>query len=441
MPRAYGHRQHWIFTGFKWIHKASQAYDWYQKVQRAQRLRKFNNHVWKMAIPGRNSGRKTHPYRKKNSHPVGQKRKSSGGHAARKKQKVARKPRYEETNVQGAVISHDYLKISLRKPKKIRTEGKFVYNHQFSFVSELTTTGLQHVNDLWQILRSDQIIKASAKTTSGAVGTSSWSQSAFAMDPNKKTTGGDATDDVFDSVINTGDKDNTTTISGQIYIPRIHGEYNCLNMSNVSASVKVLWFLCQNQCNVTPVEYWTAYMTSTTGGQAAPVQKSTGGVSSTMGYATYDVYGVTPFKNREFEKNWKCIKVSKFDLAAGESKRTNFDVYANYLADYRRVLDQSKSSTNVYMKGVSLSAVVIAKGGPVFVAAASEASSDKVTAGPVKLGWFGYYNVTFQGRPMSTKLPPVMMRTDAQLYSSSTAAAIKLVDQDGEEEAYEEIGD
>lgn len=352
--------------------------------------------------------------------------------------KTKRRPAQKEDPGQGQNASKVAHKLVLhKKPKGLKLEGKWIYNHQFSEVLDDQITGVQHVWIPLVILTSTQIFKT-PPITGSAVSTNQWAQSAFGMDPNQKTTGADATDAVFSSAITLGDIGSTTNCSGEVYIPYIHGEISFINLQNVGTELKCYWIVNKQHCEIDAKAKWAEYMSEQTMGQTAAGQKATGPTAATVGYPSQSTYGMSPFRYAEWNKIHKVRRVDSFFLGAGETKKITFDLVVNYLLKYQKLSDLSNNNGIPYFKDLSVQLLLVAKGNPVYV---NEASGDKVTPGPAKIGFSGFYNVTFRGRPLSEKLPKMFQRTDAQLYSSSTAANISMLDQDGELETYEETVD
>lgn len=367
---------------------------------------------------------------------TGKKRKYQSSYGKTKRRGA--KTKAADPQMQGQVASKAAHKLVLHKrPKALKLEGKWIYNHQFSEVLDDQVTGVQHVWSPLNILTSQQIFKT-PPITSSTVTTNQWAQSAFGMDPNQKTTGADATDAVFSSAVTLGDIGSTSNCSGEVYVPHIHGEISFINLQNVGTDVKVYWLVNNQHCETDCKTKWAEYTTEQTMGQAAGAQKATLGVASTVGYPSFWTYGMSPFRYAEWNKIHKVKQVDSFFLGAGETKKLTFDIVVNYLIKYQKIADLTNNNGIPYIKGLTVQMLLVAKGNLVYV---NESSGDKVTPGPVKLGFSGFYNVTFRGRPLSEKLPKLFQRTDAQLYSSTTAANISMIDQDGELETYEETVD
>lgn len=217
----------------------------------------------------------------------------------------------------------------------------------------------------------------------------------FDMNPNSTTTG--VSVGPFSGAV-------AQSMAQSINIETGRCELTFGNLENSSTTVWVYFFLCKKNTNNSPANSWNDDLDERD--YALPVDVPT--VTSDTTWATG---GVTPAFIGTFpttpniKRNWKLLKVRKFNLDGGQSHTINYFLKMNKRVDKDYVSTLNSNAAN-YIAGLSIVPLVIARGSMVGINdTGASTTANEVTFAPVKLGIIGLRKYTFSALPEPPTYP------------------------------------
>lgn len=196
----------------------------------------------------------------------------------------------------------------------------------------------------------------------------------FYLNPNENTTGSG----LYSAV--------TTPTSDRIHITNVNNHYTFCNFENVPVYLDVYTFLAKKESRNDPVQMWKNILSFEGAGKSifsASGSGTSGGAA--VGYGSNVVPFAKPMSHREFNKVWKCMGVSHFQLAAGSEICYSQELVYNRPVDYAYVSQLTTTDApQRYLSGYTVVTCVMVRGG--LVDDQTAVNGGNPTFGPVKVG-------------------------------------------------------
>lgn len=305
---------------------------------------------------------------------------------------------------QHADLSHRYVKLYLSK-KPIKGKYACTINHQTSALLT-SNSGQQLATRLNAFLTPNQFVRAKSTGTPPIADILPYN--FFDLNLYEYTTGSVAS------------ATNALPPMDRVGIKKITGEYQFRNFMTSDSAVEI-WFVKKNtdaNSSGDAITLWQAELGNTafTGPVSVQATKTT---NPTTGYPNYFTYGNIPTRCREWNKQHKILKVVKFDLQAGATKKIKFDIQVNRFFDKytQAALD---GSTVYYHKGQTIEAFIIARGVPVKDVTSGITYTSQITPSPQEIAYTLNYNVSLVYPPVSQRVYQLI--TDAGYVADPFAA-------------------
>mgnify|MGYP003326359128 FL=1 len=269
--------------------------------------------------------------------------------------------------------------VILHPPKKFFREfGVFKLTFSRSWTFSSVKDGLQGVGDGYSILSTDQC--ANTAIASGtALALYQNRNNYFDYNPSQATTGGTAP----------GLAAVGTPSPDKLVVKNINYEMNVYNATSCSAEVEVLFCLCKRDTVNTPVGSWDSAMTREALAQPVATQPTSAAAASVNtwveGAGSSAQYGSMPTYYAEFKNFWKVIKSYKFILPSGDTHRIKTHFAINKIINKAYAMT-AKTNGNLFLKGYSISPIIISRGAIVKHADSAAAADQQFTYGYSKLG-------------------------------------------------------
>lgn len=186
-----------------------------------------------------------------------------------------------------------------------------------------------------------------------------------------------------------------------IGLNKVVHEMTILNMETSALEVRVLWCLCKDDTNLSPVNAWNEGIFNSSENQVIMTYRSNFSNQTSAGAGDNPLsFGNLPFKNKIFKKFWKVVGDQNFVLQGGDQKRLG--TIFNYKKFISRQVVLSNPETN-FMAGYSIVPLIIGKGCVVGVAPAGNppGPSQEVTYSSCRIGILQTDSYVFAGIPPS----------------------------------------
>lgn len=368
-----------------------------------------------------------------------------------------------------STLSVDRFEIDLPKPHKDRhDEGKFQIFNAYSGLKTSLTTGQIGFSPQFSVdinaatvnptlippmftLESMLDIRQSAaaanswtaNTMFASRGAVALSATMFEIDQNTNMDGS--------SVIPlfTGPELDNQGYQRVMHLKKIEDTVMLTNFSNVGCRIKVVWFLCKNNCSKLPVELMdesvtnrrpphTTIQTFQRGGNIIYPQPGFGftGFVGSLGTNCLDMRNF-PLLSRY----WKPIKVKHFVLESGDNHEMIYTVNVKkYVQKESLVQAYTPSGSlsagaidNLYYRGLTVIPTVFIVPNNVYEETNAQTTMSKVTTGPFSIGSTTYrkYEFGFVNKKVNTE----MQYLNNNLAVTAASATTRLFDVEDEDVA------
>jgi len=324
-------------------------------------------------------------------------------------------------HVENLMVQHNDLEEirwseSLKKGKMKNPKGSstpiqlMFYSNSIPYWDE----GRQYVNDFQYLLTRRSFLDAGISAPNPIGG--QLPEPLFDYDPNVETTGTNAVSAVI--------PDGTSTLSQYVYVKQIQSNNTYVSLTNLPMEFDILWFTPKKYTNLTPSQAWAAELSTIRLGQSAAGQND--GVGATAGYQEVYYPGKSPMQVAAFRKYYKLIHEDKFILQPGSRLKINSTFKINKIV--RKNLLANQDSDYVYIPGVTVIPMMIAKGAAALVKNGSDPARMSYAFG--KVGILSENKISFSTGSFEEKFAfsRVYPYLHNQSFTSGNLAEVQAVD-------------
>jgi len=274
--------------------------------------------------------------------------------------------------------------------------------------------GRQYVNDFQLLLTRRSFLDTGLSAPNPVAG--QLPEALFDYDPNVETTGTNAVSAVI--------PDGTSSVSQYVYVKQIQSNNTYVSLTNLPMEFDILWFTPKKYTNLTPSAAWAAELSSIRLGQSAAGQND--GTGATAGYQEVYYPGKSPMQVAVFRKYYKLVHEDKFILQPGSRLKINSTIRINKVV--RKNLLYNQDSDYVYIPGVTMIPLMIAKGAAALVKNGSDAARMSYSFG--KVGILSENKISFSTGSFEEKFAfsRVYPYFHNQSYTTGNLAEVKAVD-------------
>lgn len=287
--------------------------------------------------------------------------------------------------LQGISQHHDTSKVKVvcyvGKQMKMRTIGRFTYNHSLNKVF-IGQEGLQQVNDVFFVGIKGQL-QGSVSVVRNDI--FSWGRSMYDLNPYAGVTGSA----IIAPTGVSGDADS-------FFLDNINGKLILTNCTNGATDLDVYWYLCKMDSNDGPTASWTNYVSSEGQGQGPNVQAAlTTTANATAGRYTPFTSGARPGFSKGFKRLYRCLKKQDIILQGGDTKEINFTIHYKKLIRKKWIQERPSAS----LANLTVGVMLIQRGAPVAISEAPP--TNEMTYAATKIGCIMNYNVVCKAIPVN----------------------------------------
>lgn len=310
----------------------------------------------------------------------------------------------EETG-QHNELNESYISVSNGViPKRYKGVVKGALQHQYGSQYKQAASGQQFVYVIGNIMTLSQVTGSSQ--ASGVTTRDSWPCNPFDLNPYQATTGGGLLTSL------------AVPSNDRMYFHSIKGEIDLTGLETITQEVTLYLVKYKITTNNDMPTMWNDVLDASSAGinQAAAVQ-GTVAAAATYGRPFNSTYGQAWTSHPTMRKAFKIMATRKVTLTPGSTHKFKYNVKYNRMIDREYFMESA--ATNEYVKGFTMSWVMVMKGAPIW-----ESTTAKMTPGPVDVGFQHTYTakVSF---PMEKRL--YAYRTDAGFISASTLTNDKII--------------
>lgn len=176
------------------------------------------------------------------------------------------------------------------------------------------------------------------------------------------------------------------------------------NLENSSCTVWIYFFLCKRSTTLSPYESWVDDLSDRGYGLTTDVPTVTTDTTWGAGSVTQSFLGSFP-NTPNVKRNWKLLKVRKFNLDGGQSHTINYYLKMNKRVD-KDYVDPTQTNTPKFIAGLTIAPLVICRGSMVGINdTGASTTASEVTFSPCKLGVVGIRKYTFSTLPEPPTYP------------------------------------
>lgn len=301
-------------------------------------------------------------------------RSAKNGSSSRKNQQIS-----QHNNVAGIKLKPIWIGKS-KLPHK--------YKFKFQIVKQITQTGTQGDQDVILLPKVGTQYQLSGALSTTISEYDKWDTDPFKLNPWSNSM---VANTVYPGPI------PSVTQSDKLYYHGFKQHLSILNLENLPVDIQVIWCLCNQQTNDTPIGAWNACASTeealTQPGWVAPANVAA--TTATSGYSGSNTYGSHPMEYKTWRKYWKILDTFAYSLQPGDQVNIHREIH------YNKVLTRQwiTSQTNVKLKGLTLIPMIIARSGLVGVGTGA-GLAQAVSYGPTKLGIVDNEEHRFGGVPL-----------------------------------------
>lgn len=300
------------------------------------------------------------------------------------KQKTDDYRTFEDISDNNKAIDTTFDSIVLGSPKSISSLGRWTYLYQ-NQGSVVIAPGTQGVTDMaFHGHITSQYLSTS--TATGIVPIYEWRNSPFDINPSQRNTGG--------NVIS----QQNSPVNDLIYLDSCDCDMQIVNSSNTPIICDVYFMEPKRGVTDGPTTMWSRSLSDVAMGQGTAFNP--GSISGTVvsGYPAADIYGVEPYHEPSFMKQWKIQKKRTITLQGGSTHKEKYTVSFNKFLR-KDILQQKKDQGITLDKGISLVLMLVARPGPVVIREGTNVKSSDVgySSSSGKVGWIYTHRYKYKG--------------------------------------------
>lgn len=182
----------------------------------------------------------------------------------------------------------------------------------------------------------------------------------------------------------------------KIFLKSVGIDLRVVNLTNFAAEVDIYVYRAKQNSNVYPDVLWNKCAVSHGLGKGqATVAGVATGYGEDVGYPSNIYVGSNPYLFKEFNKFFQTVKVHHINLAAAAEEKIHFQVLANYMIDFAKILQLNPNmntqvsatwtEANTTMKTLKgqLYIMMVARGGLV----ETQDALNSIANGPTQIGY------------------------------------------------------
>lgn len=306
-----------------------------------------------------------------------------------------------------------------RYPIRNAAKGKLIYHENYQTVIQ-GIEGRQSAYELRHMLTAKSFVAESVVRNDRVSQTPAY----FDLDANQYATG--AVSGPLYSTI----PQQVTSLMRRLNVHSCWTDMNITNMQNSAATVYVFFFLAKSDSQFGPWDYWNADCNMLDYFQS-PNQYST-----TTADPNWDCMGTRPdtlftYPNTlRVKRYFKTLKVCKMELDGGASHRLKFQTVINRVIAYSEAEIQN-SANNQWMRGLTVTPLVIVQGSPVGVNDEPGATTaSEITTSAPKIGVTMSRTYKFSTPKDVIQTPVKFLVSGLVSYTGSHVYGPKLIDDE-----------
>lgn len=265
------------------------------------------------------------------------------------------------------------------------------YKFKFQIVKQITQTGTQGDQDvilLPKILTQYQLAGTLSTTISEY---DKWDTDPFKLNPYS---GSMAVNTVYPGPF------PAVVQADKLYYHGLKQHLAIINLENLPVNIQILWCLCNQQTNDTPIIAWNKCASTeealTQPGWVAPAALAT--TVATSGYSGSNTYGSHPSEYKTFKKYWRILDTFSYSLQPGDEINIHRDIIYNKVLTKQWIDSQDRTR----LKGLTIIPMIIARAG--LVGVVSGGTTQQVSYGQTKLGIIDNQEHRFGGVPLGNNI-------------------------------------
>jgi len=315
-----------------------------------------------------------------------------------KKSKLGRRKRRrnrkggKDSKVAQQVSQHNNLAGIKLKPIVLgRHKLPHKYAFKFQIVKQITQTGTQGDQNVILLPKICTVYQLKGDLSTTISEYDKWDTDPFKLNPYSNSL---LLNTVYPGPI------PSVTQSDKLYYHGLKQHLSIINLENLPVDIQVIWCLCNQQTNETPISAWNACASTeealTQPGWVAPAALAT--TVATSGYSGSNTYGSHPMEYKTWKKYWRILDTFTYSLQPGDQVNINRDIIYNKVVT-RQWLD---SQTLTKLRGITIIPMIIARSG--LVGVVSGGTTQQVSYGPTKLGIVDNQEHRFGGVPLGNNI-------------------------------------
>jgi hypothetical protein len=207
-----------------------------------------------------------------------------------------------------------------------------------------------------------------------------------------------------------------------IYLNSVESKISLLSMESVAQIVEIMWVTPKHDTSIDPVACFNASLFATGYGQAVGTTAlDTATTAVTSGYEYSGFYGLNPFENPMFSKQYKLLKAKRVVLQPGDQYHCALNLkYGQYIN--RDTITNHRQET--YLRDLTVIPLLVARGGLAGIGPTT--TTTEVAFVAPKVGCVHDYKIVLNALPNSRQ----SVTRSFQGVVSLSAQTMKHIDQD-----------